>query len=591
MAPETIPALFLDAVRTHDKLDALRQQRRGLYEAMSHREALAAVKAATSGLLASGLSKGDRIALLSENRIEWVIADLAILSAGCVTVPIYATLPANQVEYILRDSEARAVFVSCRAQFDKIASIASRLPGLQHVYSFDPLDGGGPAISLEELSKKGSGLPPEVFDERLSTIGATDWASIIYTSGTTGDPKGAILTHENFVSDVLSCTQVLKIGRDDRCLSCLPLSHAFERTAGYYAPLHRGTTIVYPENAAKVMDNLAEVRPTFVVCVPRLFEKLYAGIMGAASRGPALQKKLFSWAVRTGAERREQLAAGRVRLAKRLERGLAEALVFCKLRARMGGRLRFFVSGGAPLRRDIAEFFDTAGIPILEGYGLTETSPVISVNTFDHFKLGTVGKPIPGVDVRIAHDGEILVKGPNVMQGYFKQPARTAEVLREGWFFTGDIGFVDEDGHLVITDRKKDIIVTTGGKNVAPQLIEGLLKSSGYISQALIVGNDRKFVSAIVVPDFEILAAFAGNAGISFADHTELLGHPEIVSKLRDEIDRVSEPLASFERVKKFVLAEREFSIEEDELTPTLKLKRRVIEKKFREDIDALYGE
>ncbi len=591
MPTDTIPALFLDAVETYDKPDAFRQQRRGAYTSISHRDALAAVKRAACGLLALGLSKGDRVALLSENRLEWVIADLAILSAGCVTVPIYATLPPNQVEFILRDAEVRAAFVSDRTQFDKIGPSRSRLPGLQHVFSFEAVGGDAAVMTLDELMQKGAAAPEPLFEERLSAIGAKDWASIIYTSGTTGDPKGAILTHENFVSNVIACTRVFTIGPRDRCLSCLPLSHAFERTAGYYAALHRGATIVYPENVAAVAENLRRVRPTFIVCVPRLFEKLHDAIESAASAGPAVKKKALLWALRAAGDYDEQSRAGGPRPAARLRRSLAEALVFGRIKARMGGRMRFFVSGGAPLRRDIAEFFHLAGLPILEGYGLTEASPVVSVNTFDHFKIGTVGRPIPGVEVRIAGDGEILVRGPNVMQGYFKQPAHTDDVLRDGWLHTGDIGTLDDEGYLSITDRKKDIIVTAGGKNVAPQMIEGLLQSSEFISQVVIVGNERKFISAVIVPDFERLAAFARSAGIQFANAADLLKHPGVVDKIRDEIDRASAPLAGFERIKKFVLAERKFSIERDEMTPTLKLKRRVIERKFRTDIDALYGE
>ena len=587
----TIPALFLEAVTNYDKPDAFQQQRNGQYTHISHRDALAAVKTAACGLLALGLSKGDRVALLSENRLEWVIADLAILSAGCITVPIYATLPANQVEYILRDSEARAVFVSVQAQFDKVASIRSRLPGLQHVFSFDPVDGGTTAIRLDDLSKKGAAEDPSTFEKRLSAIGANDWASIIYTSGTTGDPKGAILTHGNFTSNVVGCTNVLRIGPEDRCLSCLPLSHAFERTAGYYAPLHKGTTIAYPEDNVKIGENLRDVRPTFVVCVPRLFEKLYEAILNAVYTGPAIRKRLLSWAVRTARSFDGQVEAGRPRLTTRLGRSVAEVLVIRKLKAKMGGRLRFFISGGAPLRKDVAEFFAVLGLPILEGYGLTETSPVVSVNTLDHAKRGTVGKPIPDVQVRIAHDGEILVKGPNVMQGYFKQPALTSEVLREGWFSTGDIGILDDEGYLVVTDRKKDLIVTAGGKNVAPQPIEGLLRSSEYVSEALVVGNNRRFISAIIVPNFDLLAAFAEDAGIRFGNHKDLLEDPEVVAKMREEIERVSESLAPFERVKKFILSERDFSTERNELTATLKLRRRVIEEEFRTEIDALYEE
>ncbi len=591
MPIDTIPALFLDAVKTHDKPDAFRQQRRGEYTNTSHRDLLSTVKNAANGLVALGLTKGDRIAVLSENRLEWVIADLAILCAGCVNVPIHATLPPNQVEYILRDSEVRAAFVSVRSQFDKIASARTRLPGLQHVFSFERIEDRTGVIDLGDLLQKGSGENPRMFDQRIATIAGSDWACIIYTSGTTGDPKGAILTHGNFVSDVLGCTQVLRIGPQDRCLSCLPLSHALERTAGYYAPLHSGATIVYPENPARVAENLREARPTFVVCVPRLFEKLYDGILKIASTGPTVKKTLFSWAVHVGKTYNEQSETGRPSPMARFERSLAEALVFRKLKAQLGGRLGFVVSGAAPLRRDIAEFFHALGIPILEGYGLTETSPVVSVNTFDHFKLGTVGRPIPGVEVRIAHDGEILVRGPIVMQGYFKQPERTRESLSEGWFYTGDIGLLDQDGFLRITDRKKDLIVTAGGKNIAPQMIEGLLKSSEYISQVLVVGNDRKFVSAIIVPNFDALTVFARNAGIPISNDADLLKQPVIVAKIRDEIERTSGPLAGFERVKKFILVDREFSVEQNELTPTLKLKRRVIEQKFQRAIDALYGE
>jgi long-chain acyl-CoA synthetase len=588
---DTIPALFLNAVTTYDKHDAFRQEQDGVFVDVSHRSLLNSVKNAACGLLTLGLAKGDRIGLLSENRIEWVIADLAILCAGCVAVPVYATLPPNQVEFILRDAEVRAVFASGRPQLDKIASVRPLVPSLQHVFSFEPVEPEGAAVALADLLEKGAGVEERVFHERIATIGAGDWSSIIYTSGTTGDPKGAILTHGNIVANVVACTAIFPIGPEDRCLSCLPLSHAFERTAGLYALLHAGVTIVYQRDLADTTANLSKVRPTFLMSVPRLFEKIYGGVLKTASTGSPVRKRLFFWARAAAASRVNEPDRGRPSLKTRIELSIADALVFGKLRRRMGGRIRFFVSGAASLRKDIAEFFIAAGLPILEGYGLTETSPVVAANTFGRLKLGTVGKPVPGVEVRIAEDGEILVRGPNVMQGYFKHPDRTREALREGWFRTGDIGHLDDEGFLVITDRKKDIIVTAGGKNVALQPIEDLLRTSEYISQALLVGDGRRFISAIIVPDFDRLSRFARDLEIPFSDPSDLIAHAAVTAKIREEIDQRSESLAGFQRVKKFVLVDHEFSIERSEVTPTFKLRRGVIEQEFQDEIDALYEE
>ncbi|MEE9271067.1 MAG: long-chain fatty acid--CoA ligase [Candidatus Krumholzibacteria bacterium] len=590
MAVDTIPGLFLHAVKTYDTPAAFQHKKDGRYVSVSHREVFDAVDKACLGLTALGLAKGDRIALLSENRLEWVIADQAILAGGCINVPIYPTLPGNQVEYILRDSESRAVFVSGGEQRQKIEAIRSKLPGLQHVITFESSAGDG-IITLDALKEKGSQVtdaPP--YDERIATIGKYDWASIIYTSGTTGEPKGAILNHWNFVSNVLSCGSSLEIGPGDACLSFLPLSHVFERTGGYYVMLYRGVSIAYAESIDAVPQNLLEVSPTVMVSVPRLYEKMYGRILDAVSAGSVIKKSLFFWAVGVGKTYVRELLEKRLKKSTKVKYGLAYKLVFSKLKAKTGGKLRFFVSGGAPLAREIAEFFYAAGLPILEGYGLTETSPVITLNTFEHFKFGTVGKAIDGVDVRIADDGEILARGPNIMLGYYKKPDLTDEIMDGGWFHTGDIGYLDDKGFLTITDRKKDIIVTAGGKNIAPQPIENLFKTNKYIVQAVIVGNRRKFISALIVPNFDHLTTFARAAGISYNEEADLVNEPKVIEKIQSEIDAMSTHLAGFEQVKKFVLLAKDFTIEADELTPTLKVKRRTIETKYKEQIDAIYA-
>jgi long-chain acyl-CoA synthetase len=590
MVPQTIPELFLDAVETYGKPDAFLHKKGGRYVAVSHTDVLDAVRKTTCGLLSLGLARGDRIALLSENRLEWMIADLAILSAGCVNVPVYATLPANQVEYILADAEARAVFVSGRSQYAKIAPLRSRLPGLQHVFSFEPIEGETAVLSLEEAMKRGGETAAAgAFDARVRTVGTKDIASIIYTSGTTGDPKGAVLTHSNFVANVLSCTETFRIDSGDSCLSILPLSHAFERTGGYYAPLSKGVTIAYAEDFNTVGENLREVRPTFIISVPRFFEKLYERVNAQAARETDTRKKLFGWALRAGTAYTRGRVQGRISAATRLRRLAADALVLKKIRSRTGGRLRFGLSGGAPLSPEIAEFFWAVGIPLLEGYGTTEASPALSLNTLDAFKIGTVGRPLPRVEFRVAEDGELLARGPNIMHGYFKRPDLTAEVIRGGWYHTGDIGHIDSDGYVVITGRKKDLIVTSGGKNVAPQLIERLLKTSDLISEVLILGDKRRFVSAIIVPDFERLERIAAVEGIEYGSREELVRVPAVIKKFDEEVKARCEPLAGFERVRRFVLRDRPFTVEDGELTPTLKVKRRVVEKKHAKDIDALY--
>ena len=535
MVVQTIPQLFFQAVHKHRKKDAFRVKQDGRYIDISHQEALKKVHHAALGLLSLRLTKSDRIAVLSENRPEWMIADLAILSAGCINVPIYVTVPANQIEYILKDSEARAIFLSDAKQLAKVLEVRPRLPALQYVITFDPNCDVPEIIKLDNLIQSGASLPrSRSYEEMIMNIARSDWASIVYTSGTTGDPKGAILTHGNFVSNATTCASQIDLNPSDVSLSFLPLSHVFERTAGYYTMMHAGVTIAYAESFDTIMQNMAEIRPTVVTGAPRLYEKMYARIMDSVTSGPYVKKQLFFWALNAGSNYVQQKLSGHLRSMTVRKYNLAKKLVFSKLKQITGGRLRFFVSGGAPLHRTIAEFFHAADLPIMEGYGLTETSPVIAVNTFSDFKFGSVGKPIPGIEVKIAADGEILVKGPNVMIGYFKKPDLTNEAIEDGWFHTGDIGFLDNEGFLSITDRKKDIIITAGGKNITPQKIENAIKTSKYIAQVVLIGNRRKFISALIVPNFDNLHKFALAERIAYTDIPSLLKHPKIIDKIQE---------------------------------------------------------
>jgi long-chain acyl-CoA synthetase len=588
---DTIPRQFLAAVEAFHKPDAFRYKRDGAWVDVSHPDVLARVHALALALRALKLAKNDRVAILSENRLEWAVADLATLSIGAVVVPVYPTLTPANIEYILRDADVRVVFVSTRAQAEKIRGLRARLPVVEHMVAFDADAAGNGTVSFADLVERGRPLAASSdYAALIAGVGPDDWASIIYTSGTTGEPKGAILTHRNFTANVRQCLAVIDLRPTDTCLSFLPLSHVFERTGGFYAMMTAGTTIAYAESLDTVADNLREVRPTVVCSVPRVYEKMYARILDTVDKGPTKKKQLFHWAARAGRAYIAGRLEGRVGIAVRVRHRVADALVLRKLRARVGGRLRYFISGSAPLARDIAEFFHGAGIPILEGYGLTETSPVLAVNTFQHLRLGSVGRPLPGVELRIAGDGEILARGENVMQGYFKKPRETAEAIVEGWFHTGDIGHLDADGFLHITDRKKDLIATAGGKKVAPQPIEGRLKQSKFVSEAVLVGNRRPFISLLIVPNFVRLEAWAAAAGLDASNHAALATAPEVRAHYQKIVDEINADLAQFERIKTFAILEGELSAADGELTPTLKVRRKIVEERYRAQIDAMYG-
>jgi long-chain acyl-CoA synthetase len=573
----------------------MRAKRDGRWSELSHRELADRVQNLSLGLLELGIRPGDRVAILSENRPEWAIADYACLTARCTDVPIYPTLPAKQVEYCLCDSGAVAVLVSNAHQLEKINGLRQRVPSLKHVIVFEADATGSGVMSLEQVCGIGQAARSRRSgwkNEALQT-GPLDLATLIYTSGTTGEMKGVMLTHGNIAFDVTTCCELFTFRETDECLSFLPLSHVFERMFGHYCMFHAGVLINYAESVDTVATDMERWRPTLMASVPRLYEKIYGRVLERVRGESAVKQRLFSWARRVGEAVVEYRLARRPLPAKlAAQYWLADRLVFRKLRARTGGRLRFFISGGAPLSADIARFFHAAGMPILEGYGLTETSPVIAVNTFQHLRLGTVGLPIPGVEVKIAEDGEILTRGPNVMVGYYRKPEATSEALDgDGWFHTGDIGQLDADGYLSITDRKKDLIVTAGGKNIAPQPIEALAKTSKFVSNAVMLGDRRRFPIMLIVPNFQSLTSWAKEQGIPTDDVEALLQRSEVESKMDREVRTTLRDLARFEVPKKLVLLPRDFSIEAGELTPTLKIKRRVVEQRHRLAIEALYAE
>jgi long-chain acyl-CoA synthetase len=594
MPVETIPDLLLAAVRERPRPDCFSyRDESGRYVDVSSEEAFRRVRALRQGLKSLGIKPGDKVALLSENRLEWALADLAILCNGSVTVPIYPTLLPDTIGFILKNCEPRAIFVSTAEQARKVHGQRASLPFLQDVIAFEDVDVPD-VMPLAKLLKIGTNIvaenPPEPREDCVPVDG-DDLASIIYTSGTTGDPKGVMLTHRNFVSNVLNSMKVLTISTRDRCLSFLPLSHVFERMAGFYTMLYSGVGIAYAESIDTVPRDLQDVRPTIVVSVPRLYEKIYARVLGMALQGSAVKKGIFFWARRVGLEHGRRRREGEpISPWLRLRARLADRLVFRKLRARTGGGLRFFVSGGAPLPPRINEFFYAAGMTILEGYGLTETSPVLTCNTFDHFRVGSVGLALPETEVRIAEDGEILVRGPQVMKGYYGNPEATAEVLAsDGWFATGDIGHLDDDGFLFITDRKKDLIVTAGGKNIAPQPLEKHLEGNKYVTQAVCIGDRRPYLSCLLVPNFDSLGVFAAESEIAAEDRSALLARPEILELFQRELARMNEGLPSFNQIKRFALLKDELTLEAGELTPTLKIKRHVIAQKYDSVIDSLY--
>jgi long-chain acyl-CoA synthetase len=599
--PRTINEMFNQAMQKRANQVVMRYKRDKQWRDITGAELNDRVQIIALALNQLGVQAGDRVALLAESSPEWSITDYAILANGAVNVPIYPTQAVDQVEYILRNSGAGVLFVSNSKQLRRIRPALDSLRSkdrpqliLFELPKEDKKDDG--VIYLSSFEKTGEeerARQPQLYEQLSAQSQPDDLATIIYTSGTTGEPKGVMLTHRNLVSNALNSGQVFDLRPDDSSLSFLPLSHVFERTV-LYIYMSFGVQINFARGVETVAEDIKDVRPTVVTAVPRLFEKIYATINKRAAEAKPVQQKIFHRAVEVGREvaiLKDKGQSVPIRLA--LELKVLDRLVFTKWRAAVGGRLRFFVSGGAALSPELAYIFAGAGITILQGYGLTETSPVVSFNRPDANRIGTIGQAIPGVEVRVAEDGELLVQGDNVMQGYYKMPDETERALQryeDGvWFHTGDIGTVDEDGFIRITDRKKDLIKTSLGKYIAPQPIENMIRAIPMVEQVIVIGNARKFPSALIVPSFDALRAYAKSLGVEAGDAKELTRHPRIIEYFKKKVDEVTKELAPHEKIKKIALLDQEFSVESRELTPTLKVRRKFVEDKHREVIDALY--
>jgi long-chain acyl-CoA synthetase len=587
----TLVDLFLNAIAMDRPRAQLRRTDAG-WQPISHRELLESVRDIGAALRSFGLDRGDRVGLLAENRPEWAWTDFALLCTGMLTVPLYPTVPAQQIAFILRHAGCRLLFVSTAEQLQKALDARASLPDLQRIVVFDDVQTDDPAVmTLRELLRHGAEQhwSDAAFREEAQRAVPQDVATLIYTSGTTGEPKGVMLTHYNIFSNVIASTRhVLRVDEADVALSFLPLSHVFQRMVDYLI-FANGTTIAYVPNVEQVAQALEEVAPTIAVAVPRVYEKLYAKILSATG----VKRQLVLWARQVALDWADaKLGGAGPSRALAVKHAVADRLVFSKLRQKLGGRLRFFVSGGAPLPPQIGYFFYGAGVLILEGYGLTETSPVTNVNSEAELRMGTVGRPVPGTEVRIADDGEILVRGPQIMKGYYRNEEATREVIdEEGWFHTGDIGSIDADGYLRITDRKKELLVTASGKNVAPQPVQNAAKLSRFVSEALLIGDRRPYTVLLVVPNYDSLEPWARHKGIAWESREQLARLPEVRAKLEREVAARLDGFARHEMPKKVLPLVREFSLERDEITPTLKVKRRVVEQAYSAEIEAIYAE
>ena len=593
VALQNLLEVFLQSAEEMGDRPCLKFKDNGRWKNLSWVQVEERVKAIALGLKALGVKKGDNVAIFSETRVEWTLCDLAILSLGAVTVPIYQSNTAEQVSYILQDSESGVVIVENKDLYQKVRQ---GRPPKKIILMTGKVEGDKNALTLEKIESLGLGDDQEGDEQGwrkgIEAIHPSDMATFVYTSGTTGPPKGVMLTHGNFLAELEGCLRTFDITLRDTGLLFLPLAHIFARVMQFFQ-LRVGCVHAYAESIDKLIDNLGEVKPHFFASVPRIFEKVHERILQQVEEGSPLKKAVFSWATAVGRDigrkRQEKGLIGPLLL---LQEQLASFLVFRKLRQKLGGRLRYAVSGGAPLSKEIGEFFYSTGVKILEGYGLTETTAAINCNTPRHFRFGTVGRAVHGIEEKIAPDGEILVKGPMIFEGYYKNPEATREVLTaDGWFKTGDIGEIDADGFLKITDRKKDIIVTAAGKNIAPQNIEKFLKTVPFISQVVVHGDRRKYLSALVTLNHEPIEEYARSTGIDFGSFHELAKHPKVFNMVKRAIDEKNKKMASFETIKRFAILENDFSQESGELTPTLKVKRKFVSEKYRDVLDKLYQE
>jgi long-chain acyl-CoA synthetase len=597
MAAETLARMFWSRVEESGALPAQQFKRGDTWATLTWREVGEIVRELALGLLALGREKGDAVALLSTSRAEWVQADFAIFSAGGVTVPIYPSYPPDLIAYVVNDSGARTLIVEDAAQLAKALEARDSMKGLEQIVvmsGYEPPEPPHMVMTwggLRRLGRDHEEALRSTLADRVAASTPDDTATIVYTSGTTGPPKGVVQTHGNHLAALSSSRQTTPVEAQWVHLLFLPLAHSFARLESFIG-VHRGLTTAFAENIDKLAENLREVRPHFICSVPRVFEKVYARILAGAAAGSPAKRRIFRWALGVGRQVSALQQRGQpIPAALELRRRIAHKLVFAKLQAALGGRLAWAVSGGAPLSRDIAEFFHAAGILVLEGYGLTETCPVATFNRPDRYRFGSVGQALPGVELRIAADGEILIRGGNVAtRGYFKQPEATAEVFEPtGWFHSGDIGRLDEDGFLFITDRKKDLIVTAGGMNIAPQNIENMLKGDPFISQVVVHGDRKPYPVALITVNPEELAKFTRDHGILATDPAVLVKHPAVVERVERTVEEKNTHLQSYAKVKRFAILPDDFTQEGGELTPTLKVKRKVVAEKYRAALEELY--
>ena len=591
MKYKTISDMFYDVVDNNSKKEFLFHKVNKVWNSLDGSKIKEIVESLSRALIASNLTHGDKVSILSTTSYKWALCDYSIICSGMTTVTIYPTLIEDQIKFIINNSDSKIIFVEDMYQYERVLSIKNECPKLEKIILMNFDNSLTDNLNLTKFIQLGENNDIDLLNIRKK-ISDNDLVTLIYTSGTTGVPKGVMLTHKNLLSNIEAVSKIQKDIKDEKFLSFLPMSHILERMAGHFYPMYIKSQIYYAENMETVGLNMAEVSPTVVICVPRFFEKMHAKIMEQVSKSSNLRKNLFNWSLQVGKDYMNlKLANQKINFLLNLKYQVSEVIVYKKIRAKLGGSIKFFISGGAPLSRSIAEFFSGIGITILEGYGLTETSPVLTSNTPEMLRFGSVGKSLNNVKIKIAKDGEILAKGPNIMLGYYQNDSATNEVIdADGWFHTGDIGEIDEDGFLKITDRKKSLIVTSAGKNIAPAPLENTLLTSKYIDQVIVIGDKRNFISALIVPSYDLINANRIDLNKDSLSNEAIIDHPDVIALIEEEIQTKMEKYSKFETIKKFKLLSRPFAIERGEMTPKMSIVRKKVESNYSEIIDNIYN-